>query len=463
MVLKKTMSNIKEDPNPIVFSHFTLTEVMRIIDKYGIGIAIVVSDEQKTVQGLITDGDIRRALLKGESLTGNIIPYIRKNFISVTENTPLSHVKAILDEKVIHQIPELNSKNQLIKIHTYHSINKPQEEKFQSIKRVLVIGGGGYVGHHVIKILLEKGYTVRCLDIKLYGDFEDGGIKHAILSDDVEFIKGDMRSISDLIPAIQGVDAVILLGAIVGDPASKEMPEMAISANYLSASLVAMTCKYFQINRLVFFSTCSVYGKGDGLLTENSSLEPVSLYGRNKVDAEKAILSLTDSNFQPTILRLGTIFGVSGRMRFDLVINLLTAKATIENEISIHGGDQWRPLLHVYDAARAAIVVLESPLTSVGSKIFNVGSNKQNYQMKELAPMFNKIYPRLNIIFNEDLADPRDYRVDFSKIKKELGFDTSITVEDAILEIKDYIEKHKINYEDIKYSNYKSLADLNII
>ncbi|MEX2704317.1 MAG: NAD-dependent epimerase/dehydratase family protein, partial [Candidatus Freyrarchaeum guaymaensis] len=180
----------------------------------------------------------------------------------------------------------------------------------------------------------------------IYGD---SGIRNLYDHPDFEFIKGDICNINDVMDAIRDIDAVVHLAAIVGDPSCTRIPERAIGINYLATKALAETSKYFQVNRFIFASTCSVYGTSpvpDALLSEESTTNPLSLYAEMKLKAEQALREIADGNFSPTILRFGTLYGVSPRMRFDLVINLLTAKAIFDKKITIEGGLQWRPFVH---------------------------------------------------------------------------------------------------------------------
>jgi len=270
-----------------------------------------------------------------------------------------------------------------------------------------------------------------------------------------KLIVGDIRHIEDITKAIQGVDAVVHLAGIVGDPACALYPLSTIEQNYLSTVLLAKICKYNQINRFVFASSCSVYGQGKEILDEDSSLSPVSLYARDKINSEKALLELEDENFSPTILRMGTIYGMSYRPRFDLVLNIITALAATKGEFTINGGDQWRPMVHVADAASAYVLALESSLDDVKGQVFNVGSEEQNYRIIELGETVRRMIPS-KMIISEDNVDKRDYRVDFGKIRK-LGFIAKHTIEEGVGEIGDAVRKG-LQFQDKKNSNYRFLS-----
>jgi nucleoside-diphosphate-sugar epimerase len=293
----------------------------------------------------------------------------------------------------------------------------------------------------------------------MYGD---KGISELYDNQNFKFIEGDIRDIKVLMDAIKGCDAVIHLAAIVGDPACKLDAEETITINYLATKMITEVCKYSQVNRMVFASTCSVYGASDtpgSLITEGSDLNPVSLYAEMKIKSEMAILEAVDDNFSPTILRMATLYGLSPRMRFDLVVNLFAAKATVKEPITIFGGNQWRPLLHLKDAADAYIKCLEAPIEKVRGQIFNVGSNQQNYKITDLGNIIAEVFPNLTIEHREDVVDERNYCVDFSKITQTLGYKTENTIRDGIMEIKQAIEAGQIgDYTNKEYSNYESLS-----
>ena len=229
------------------------------------------------------------------------------------------------------------------------------------MKKILVTGGAGYLGSHVVKQLLDNDYKVRVLDDLSFGQI---GIKKIKSNPNFELIKGDIRDLQSVLKSMEGVDGVIHLAGIVGDPASKIDPILSTEINYLSTKLVVDSALYFNIKQFVFASTCSVYGASNNdILNEKSKVNPVSIYADTKLKSEKIILDSYGKNFNPVIFRTGTLFGFSDRMRFDLAINFLSAQATKNNKITIEGGKQWRPFIHVHDAARAYLAALEKSPT----------------------------------------------------------------------------------------------------
>jgi len=305
-------------------------------------------------------------------------------------------------------------------------------EGTRGLQRVLVIGGAGYLGAVLVAELLGAGYAVRVLDTFIYGR---GALAALAGSGKLEVVDGDIRNIQTLVSSLADVDAVVLLAAVVGDPASQTRPTQTIETNLLAAQAIAFACKSQQINRFLYASTCSVYGQGDGLLTEQSPLSPVSLYARTKIASEQSILALADGTFAPTILRLGTLYGLSPRMRFDLVVNTMAMKAFVDRKITVFGGAQWRPLLHVRDAARAFVACLQAPLAAVGGAVFNVGSEEQNYQIAEIARLISDALGGIPIDRQGSTLDARDYRVSFRRLRDVLGVTPCHSVAEAAREI----------------------------
>lgn len=327
----------------------------------------------------------------------------------------------------------------------------------KTIRNVLVIGGAGYIGSLVVRKLLDRGYNVKVLDALVYGD---AGIVDLYGRKGFEFIHDDLRNIEAVVQALQYTDAVVHLGALVGDPACAINEQLTVEINLAATRMIAEAARGMGIRHFVFASTCSVYGASNELLNERSALNPISLYARTKISSERVLLSLTNGHFAPVILRFGTIYGLSPRPRFDLVINQLAAEATRGGVITIFGGDQWRPFVHVDDAAEAILRCLEAPLDTVRGQVFNVGSDEGNYRIAELGAIIKEAIPDANIVHNRQASDQRDYRVSFSKIRRHLGFLPRFSVRDGIAEIKAAIEKGLISdYTDARYSNYKTLAD----
>ncbi len=329
--------------------------------------------------------------------------------------------------------------------------------KESKAKKILVIGGAGYIGSALLPKLLDRGYHVRLLDLFLFGKEP---IVNVIGHPNLQIIHADFRHVDRIVQAMNGMDEVIHLGAIVGDPACSVDQELTVEVNLMAVRMIAEVAKGSGIKRFCFASTCSVYGASDEILDERSHLHPLSLYARSKLASEKVLMQMADDQFSPVILRFGTVYGLSGRTRFDLVINLLTAKAVKEGKITVFGGGQWRPFLHVNDAALALLKAVEGPTDLIHGQVFNVGSNEQNYQLGDAAHIIQSLVPQAEVVDMGADTDFRNYRVDFSKIKKMLGFTPEWSLEQGVKQVIAAFEKGEVrDYRSPMYSNVKFLVD----
>lgn len=302
--------------------------------------------------------------------------------------------------------------------------------------KVLVTGGAGYIGSVLVRQLLSKNFKVRVLDsLKFGGD----ALYDVMLHPNFEFIKGDVRNAEDTDKALAGIDAIAHLAAIVGDPACKKYSEEANKTNWDASVSLFNKAEKAGIKRFVFASTCSNYGKmtnPDDFVTETSELRPVSLYAELKVKFEKFLLEENkDSNICSTSLRFSTVYGFSPRIRFDLTVNEFTRNATVKGEQEIWGQQFWRPYCHVDDLARSVVLVLEMPEEKVRANVYNVGCTSENYQKGTIMKEVCKVVPNVKVNYVESTEDPRDYRVNFDKIKNELGFTITKKVPDGVKEI----------------------------
>jgi nucleoside-diphosphate-sugar epimerase len=329
--------------------------------------------------------------------------------------------------------------------------------KDRQVERVLVIGGAGYIGSALLRRLLDQGYRVRLLDLFVYGEEP---IRDLLGHPNLEVHHADFRQVDRVAEAMRDMDAVIHLGAIVGDPACALDEDLTIDVNLMATRMIAEIAKGYGVNRFIFASTCSVYGASDETLDERSALNPLSLYARSKIASERVLMAMADDKFFPVILRFGTIFGLSGRTRFDLVVNLLTAKAIVDGEITVMGGDQWRPFVHVQDAALAAFKALEAPLQLVDRQIFNVGSDAQNYTLQDVGELIQRVVPNSRVVELGSNSDHRNYRVSFTKIRKMLSFEPQWTLERGIRQVKEAFASGKIpDYRLALYNNFKFLSE----
>jgi nucleoside-diphosphate-sugar epimerase len=302
--------------------------------------------------------------------------------------------------------------------------------------RILVTGGAGYVGSVVVEELLDRGHAVRVLDSLAHGSVPS--LLTAWGKPQFEFVRGDVRDAAARPRALEGVAGVVHLAAIVGDPACAREPEVAREVNYEATRALLDDAEAAGVERLVFASTCSNYGKmadSSVLANEEFDLRPVSLYAETKVAAELDVLARADNGLPTCCLRLATVYGASPRMRFDLTVNEFTREVTLERDLVVFGEQFWRPYVHVRDAARAACIALESPPETIRGEVFNVGDTSENYRKLDIVELLRERVPTANVSFVHKDEDPRDYRVSFDKVRERLGFEPARTVADGIDEV----------------------------
>jgi len=299
---------------------------------------------------------------------------------------------------------------------------------------ILVTGGAGYVGATFIRDALARGYRVRCLDILIYG----GKALVGFLSNpNFELIKGDVRVKKDVEKALENVDIVIHLAAVVGDLPCQVAPKSSFQINFQGTQLVAESAKQKKIRRFIFASTCSNYGVVDPEIPadENRKLNPVSLYAETKIDCENFLTSLQDDSFYPTCLRYGTAYGVSFRTRFDLLLNSFIYEALFEKELMVFGANTWRPYIHVADMSQILLNILAADENTVGGQIFNAGATSENYKKEDVVHMIEDTLPNIKAHYSDSIDDIRNYKVDFTKIEQTIGFKPTLTIKDGIQEL----------------------------
>lgn len=322
-------------------------------------------------------------------------------------------------------------------------------------KKVLVTGGAGYIGSVLVRLLLENGYYVRVIDNLSFGGEP---IIDLLNHDRFDFVKGDIRNPEDAQKAVEGMDYVAHLAAIVGDPACAVNPDLTRSINIDGAQLMYETANRNQVKKFVFASTCSNYGKmkdPNAFVNEDSELAPVSLYAETKVAFEKFLLGQDKNNVcKPTCLRFSTVYGLSLRPRFDLTVNEFTKELSLGRELVIFGEQFWRPYCHVIDLARSVMAVIEASDEQVAFDVFNVGDTSENYQKQMIVDEIKKFIPDASVKYVQKNEDPRDYRVSFEKINKRIGFTISKKLPDGIKQIKFAVQSGFIlNPDDPKYKN----------
>ena len=303
--------------------------------------------------------------------------------------------------------------------------------------KVLVTGGAGYIGSILTRMLLERGYKVKCLDRFFFGM---ESLKDVMSDPNLEIIKDDVRWFDPNI--LKDVDAVLDLAALSNDPSGELDPAKTYDINYLGRVRTARLSKEYGVERYILASSCSVYGFREGvILDENSPVSPLTTYAKCNVLAERAVLPLADEKFTVTALRQATVYGLSPRMRFDLAINGMVLGAFKNKKIPVmRDGTQWRPFIHVKDTSKAFITVLESPKEKVNGQIFNVGSNEQNIQIYPLAKMIGEAIGEPIDIEWYGSPDKRSYRVNFDKIRNVLGFKPDYTPKDGAKEVYEALE-----------------------
>jgi nucleoside-diphosphate-sugar epimerase len=302
-------------------------------------------------------------------------------------------------------------------------------------KWTLVTGGAGYVGSIVVDELLARGHRVRVVDSLLHGSVPSLLLPWG--TEGFEFRRGDVRDRALMASALEDVDRVVHLAAIVGDPACSREPELAREVNLDGTLALLEEARAAGVDRFVFASTCSNYGKleGDDYATEEFTLAPVSLYAETKVGAELEVLAAANGRIAPSCLRFATAFGTSPRMRFDLTVNEFTRDVALDKDLVVYGEQFWRPYVHVRDAARAVATVLDASREDVSGEVFNVGDTDENYRKLDIVGLLQDRFPAARVEFVHKDEDPRDYRVSFEKLGSKLGFAVERRVADGIDEV----------------------------
>ncbi len=321
--------------------------------------------------------------------------------------------------------------------------------------KVIVTGSNGYIGTILVPMLTDKGHEVVGLDTDLYECCTFSGT-----IPEIEIIRKDVRDIQK--EDIEGFDAVIHLAGLSNDPLGDYRPELTKEINDSASVNLAQKAKSAGVKRFLFASSCSNYGAGgNDFLTEDAPFNPVTPYGISKVRVEKALSMIADKNFSPTYIRASTAYGVSPRLRFDLVTNNLTAWAYTTGRVYLKSdGTPWRPIVHIEDISRAYIAALHAPRDQVHNEAFNIGTTTENYQIKEIAAAVKDIVPGCKIEYAPDSGpDSRCYRVDCNKIAYKLHeFKPQWTVHRGIEELYEAYKNVGLALEEFEGPKYKRIA-----
>lgn len=327
--------------------------------------------------------------------------------------------------------------------------------------RVLVTGHQGYIGTLLVPMLLEAGHEVIGLDTDLY--------QRCTFGDSLPQVPGIKKDMRDLEAAdVAGVEAVIHLAALSNDPLGNINPDLTYAINYRASVRLAELAKQAGANRYIFASSCSTYGAapGDRMLTEEADFNPVTPYGRTKVMVEQELSKLADDNFSPTYMRNATAYGVSPRLRFDIVLNNLVAWALTTGLVYLKSdGSPWRPIVHIEDISLACLAALHAPREVVHNQAFNVGINEENYRIRELAEIVKETVPGCRVDYAPDAEpDTRTYRVDFSKIRQMLPeFQPRWNARRGAQELYEAYKNIGIKLEDFEGPRYKRIDHIKLL
>lgn len=327
--------------------------------------------------------------------------------------------------------------------------------------KTLIIGGGGYIGSSVTKNIIENGGRVRVLDKFKFGEHVLDNLKRY---SNLEIINDDYSNPKALYNCMYGCNKVIHLGGLVGDPACSVNPAHTIDQNLISTKSVIEVATSLEIKKFIFASSCSVYGFSDEIMFEKSSLNPVSLYAKTKIGSEEILKEYASNKLKIDVLRFSTIFGFSERIRFDLVVNLFVKMAFLENKINVIDGEQWRPFVHVLDAAEAVCRSHNIDFNDYFN-IFNIGHPNNNFTISQIAQLVKENFSDVEVEHSSSQIDKRNYRVNFDKMMNELNFNPNWTVDDGIKQMKFHLENMSndelLNIDNnISFSNYKT--ELNV-
>ncbi|MCB1150017.1 NAD(P)-dependent oxidoreductase [bacterium] len=320
--------------------------------------------------------------------------------------------------------------------------------------KVMVTGSRGYIGSILVPMLLEKGHDVVGLDSDLF--------QACTFLGDVADVPTVVKDVRDVTAAdLAGCDAVIHLAGLSNDPLGDYDPTLTDRINHIGSVKMAKAAREAGVDRFLFASSCSNYGAaGQDFLDEHAAFNPVTPYGESKVAVEAALNAMAGDDFCPVYLRASTAYGLSPRIRFDLVVNNLTAWAVTTGKVYLKSdGSPWRPIVHVSDIARAYIAAMEAPRVDVFNRAFNVGTTSENYQIRDIAVIVGEVVPDCDVAFAPDAGpDKRNYRVDCNRIHRELpGFKPQWTCRRGVEELYQAYKNVDLSLEDFEGPKYKRI------
>lgn len=327
--------------------------------------------------------------------------------------------------------------------------------------KVLVTGNNGYIGTVMVPMLQSKGFDVTGLDSDLFEGSVFGDNSNTGKIADIPYLRKDLRDIE--IADLKNIDAVVHLCALSNDPLGNFNPDITYEINHKGSVRLAELAKKAGVQKYVFSSSCSVYGASPEILNEESDVNPLTAYAVSKIRAEKDISKLADSEFCPTFLRSSTAYGLSPMLRFDLVVNNFVAWSYTKGKVLLKStGNAWRPFVHIEDISRAFISVLNASSDLVNDQIFNVGQNKENYQIRKVAEIVKEIVPNSELEFAEGAEpDSRSYHVKFDKIKETLTeFKPKWDVPSGAKQLYDAYKKVDLRVEDFEGPRYRRITNL---
>ena len=320
----------------------------------------------------------------------------------------------------------------------------------------LVTGGAGYVGSVLVPKLIEKGYDVRVMDLMLFGD---SSLK--TVENDCEIVRGDLRNLELVKRCLQGVDVVVHLAAISNDPCSDLNPKLTYEVNFEATRSLVDMAKKEGVKRFIYASSSSVYGiKEESEVTENLSLEPITIYSQTKALSEEVVIDRASESFTPIVVRPATVCGYSPRQRLDVIVNILASNAINNGKITVFGGEQKRPNLHIEDMVDLYSDLLSASKEKISGEVFNYGGD--NHTVNELANIVREVIgDNVTIEKIPDNNDPRSYSISSRKMKRVLGISPKKNVSDAVVDLKNAFSSGLINNpSDSKYRNIERMKEL---